>query len=154
MSKAIVKLFRDPGHAARAVADLLAKGFKSEEIGILVKAEVGLELAGKLGKDPARRQLAGVGAMIALGPLAQDEEAPLKAIELPDDVLGYYEMGLRLGGVLLSVHSQKREGEARRLLLRAEVTPGEKAEGGFPRAERMTATDPVDARMTGDFRRY
>jgi len=46
MSKAIAKLFRDPGHAARAVADLLAKGFKSEEIGILVKAEVGLELAG------------------------------------------------------------------------------------------------------------
>ena len=154
MSKAIVKLFRDPGHAARAVADLLAKGFKSEEIGILVKAEVGLELPGKVGKDPVRRQLAGVGAMIALGPLAQDEEAPLKAIELPEDVLGYYEMGLRLGGVLLSVHSQKREGEARRLLLRAEVTPGEKAEGGFPRAERMTATDPVDARMTGDFRRY
>jgi len=154
MSKAIAKLFRDPGHAARAVADLLAKGFKSEEIGILVKAEVGLELAGKVGKDPARRQLAGVGAMIALGPLAQDEEAPLKAIELPDDVLGYYEMGLRLGGVLLSVHSQKREGEARRVLLRAEVTPGEKAEGGFPRAERMTATDPVDAKMTGDFRRY
>jgi len=154
MSKAIVKLFRDPGHAAKAVADLLTKSFKSEEIGILVKADVGLELAGKMGKDPARRQLAGVGEMIAFGPLAQNEEAPLKTLELPQDVLGYYEMGLRLGGVLLSVHSQKKEGEVRRLLLRAEVTPGEKAEGGFPRAERMTATDPVDAKMTGDFRRY
>jgi len=154
MSKPIMKLFRDPGHAARAVADLLAKGFKAEEIGILAKAEVGLEVARKAGKVPSRRQLSGVGEVIALGPLAQDEEAPLKALELPQDVLGYYEIGLKLGGVLLTVHSQKKEGEARRLLLRAEVTLGEKAGGGFPRAERMTATDPIDTKMTGDFRRY
>ena len=154
MSKPIVKLFRDPGHAVKAVADLLAKGFKAEEIGILGKAEASLEVARKVGKDPSRRQLPGVGEVIALGPLAQDEEAPLKALELPQDVLGYYEIGLKLGGVLLSVHSQKKEGEARRLLLRTEVTPGEKTGGGFPRAERMTASDPIDAKMTGDFRRY
>ena len=154
MSKAIVKLFRDPGHAVKAVADLLAKGFKAEEVGILAKAEASLEVARNMGKDPSRRQLAGVGEVMALGPLAQDEEAPLKALELPQDVLGYYEMGLKLGGVLLSVHSQKKEGEARRLLLRAEVPLGEKAGGGFPRAERMTASDPIDAKMTGDFRRY
>jgi len=154
MSKAIVKLFRDPSHAAKAMIDLLAKGFKAEEVGILAKAEVGLEVARNVGKDPSRRQLPGVGEVIALGPLAQGEEAPLKTLELPQDVLGYYEMGLKLGGVLLSVHSQKREGEARRLLLRAEVPLGEKAGGGFHSAERMTASDPIDAKMTGDFRRY
>lgn len=154
MSKAIVKLFRDPGQAAKAVADLLAKGFKAEEIGILGKAEPSLEAVRKVGRDPSRWQLAGVGEVVAVGPLARDEQAPLKALEMPEDVLGYYDIGLKVGGVLVSVHSQQKEGEARRLLHRAEVAPGEKVEGGFPKAERMTASDPIDAKMTGDFRRY
>ena len=154
MPNVIVKLFRDPRHAARAVADLLAKGFKAEEIGMLGKAEVGLEVAMKAGKDPSRWQLSGVGEVVAVGPLAQDEQAPLKVLGLPVDVMGYYEMGLKVGGVLLTVHGVRKEEEARRLLHQAEVEPGEKTGGGFPKAERMTASDPVDAKMTGDFRRY
>lgn len=154
MSKAIVKLFRNPVHAAKAVADLLAKGFNAEDIGIMAKADVGMEVAKKTGKTPSRRKLSAVGEVIVTGPLARDEEAPLKALELAGDVLGYYELGLNMGGVLLTVHSEKKEGEARRILLRAEVNLGEKAGGGFPNAERMTSSDPIDAKMTGDFRRY
>ena len=49
MAKATVKLFRDPLNAEGAVAELTAKGFKGDGIGVLVRSK---EKATKLAKRP------------------------------------------------------------------------------------------------------
>jgi len=151
MSKPVVRLFRDPGLACQAVQELLAQGFSPQEIGILGKPQDSQEVCKLAGQQPSSVELGGLGVLTATGPLVQDPKKALAA-----DTWGYYEMGLRLGGVLVSVHPQGKDGSrARQVLGRAEVVRrGETAKGAFSKANRMTATDPVDARMTGDFRRY
>jgi hypothetical protein len=50
----VVRLFRDPKHAAKAVVQLLAKGFASNEIGVLGRTQA----AAPAGDTPAGEGLA------------------------------------------------------------------------------------------------
>jgi len=152
MSKPVVRLFRDPVLAGRAVQGLLAQGFVPGEIGVLGRPQESQEVCQLVG-PPSSVEMAGLGVLNATGPLSHD---PRKALAMPADTWGYYEMGLKLGGVLVSVHPEGKDGSrARQVLRQAEVVRrGETAQGAFPKAERMTTTDPVDTKMTGDFRRY
>ena len=169
MAKAAVKLFKDPVNAEKAAAELKAKGFKADEIGVLVgdkrkAARFSSTQTAELTLPQAGTALA-LGAMAtALGKAAGSEEAMTALtnfLGLPEETVKYYEFGLAAGGVLLSVHAEEaRLSQAQEILRSVDVlvaaTKGELwgSSPGFASAGRMTETDPIDAKMTGDFRRY
>ncbi len=138
---AVARLFRDPLIAARAAEELKSQGFKAQEIGILVR-------------DRAKAERLGTKATEEIG-------AALTNLDLPEDTIRYYEFGVSVGGVLISVNADEaRLAQAREILRGADlgVAPARgkmwASSPAFPAAGRMTETDPTDAKMTGDFRRY
>jgi len=141
MANTVVKLFRDPLVAARAAEELKSKGLKAEEIGILVRDG---EKAKKLGTK-----------------VTKEIGAALTKLDLPEDTVRYYEFGASVGGVLISVQTDEARLPQAREVLRGTDLGAAQARGemwasspAFPAAGRMTATDPIDAKMTGDFRKY
>ena len=170
MAKVAVKLFKDPLSAEKAAAELEAKGFKTGEIGILVRdqARAAKFASGKT----AEVTLPQAGITLALGAmadaLAKTGASAEEAVAALADLLGlsqeavkYYEFGLTAGGVLISVHTDKaRLPQAQEILRSADAlvaaAKGEMwgSSPGFASAGRMTETNPIDAKMTGDFRRY
>ena len=141
MANTVVKLFRDPLVAARAAEELKSKGFKAEEIGILVRDG---EKAKKLGTK-----------------VTKEIGAALTKLDLPEDTVRYYEFGASVGGILISVQTDEaRLPQAREVLRGTDLGAAPSSEEmwaaspAFPAAGRMTATDPIDAKMTGDFRKY
>jgi hypothetical protein len=141
MANTVVKLFRDPLVAARAAEELKSKGLKAEEIGILVRDG---EKAKKLGTK-----------------VTKEIGAALTKLDLPEDTVRYYEFGASVGGVLISVQTDEARLPQAREVLRGTDLEAAQARGemwasspAFPAAGRMTATDPIDAKMTGDFRKY
>lgn len=170
MAKAAVKLFKDPIKAEKAAAELEAKGFKADEIGILVHDK---KKAVKFtGTKTVEVTLPQAGPAVALGAMAtalskagaSSEEAMAALTDvlgLPEETVRYYEFGLVAGGVLISVHAEEaRLSQAQEILRSADVlvaaAKGEMwgSSPGFASAGRMAETDPIDAKMTGDFRRY
>ena len=138
---AVVKLFRDPLSAAKATEELKSKGFKAEEIGILVS-------------DVDKAKKLGTKATDKIG-------TALTKLDLPEDTIRYYEFGASVGGVLISVEAdESRLSKAQEILREAAIKDAPKkgemwaSSPAFPAAGRMTATDPIDAKMTGDFRKY
>ena len=165
MEKTIARLFRDPESAQKAVGELLAKGYKQEEIGVLLRLKDGRRLLSLVGSGASQVTLPKVGEVTALGALAKHlpseeaDKALAKIIGATSDTYGYYEFGLSTGGVLVTVHGEEEHlSKALRLLRSASsgVLPIGKStpNPGFNKAARMSATDPMDAKMTGDFRRY
>ncbi len=153
----VTKLFRNPNDAKRAVEELISKGYTEGEIGTLSRE--GSLLGGK------EVTLPGVGSFAASGPVmaalseASDEAALAKALEIPEEKNNYYLFGISMGGVLVSVHSDEpRARQAQRILKEAESIPQLEPiwsnSPGFVPASRMSSTNPVDAPMTGDFRKY
>jgi hypothetical protein len=141
MSKAVVKLFKDPVVAAKATKELKSKGYKAEEIGILVHdGDKAKQLGAKVTKE--------IGAALA-------------KLDVPEDTAAYYEFSASTGGILISVKTDEaRIPQAQEILrnvglgaipAREEMWASSPA---FPVADRMSATDPIDAKMTGDFRKY
>jgi hypothetical protein len=141
MSKAVVKLFKDPVVAAKATKELKSKGYKAEEIGILVHdGDKAKQLGAKVTKE--------IGAALA-------------KLDVPEDTAAYYEFSAAVGGILISVKADEaRIPQAQEILRNAGLgaTPAREemwaSSPAFPVAERMSATDPIDAKMTGDFRKY
>jgi len=141
MSSAVVKLFKDPVVAAKATEELKSKGYKTEEIGILVRdGDKAKQLGAKVTKE--------IGAALA-------------KLDVPEDTAAYYEFSASMGGILISVKTDEaRIPQAREILRNAGLGAIHAREEmwasspAFPVAERMSATDPIDARMTGDFRKY
>ena len=127
MAKALVKFYRVPGEARKAMSELKARGYEAEEVGGATGSALDEALASSWG--------------------------------LAAETVRYYEFGVSLGGVVVGVRTEEaKAAEARRILRDAEFIP---QRGGmwanspaFPAAGRMTATDPVDAPMSGDFRKY
>jgi hypothetical protein len=142
MSKSVIKLFRDPQLAAKAAEGLKSKGFKDNEIGILVSdAGRAKQLGAKVTTD--------IGATLA------------KLEGLSEEAAQYYEGAASIGAVLISVTADdKRLNEAQGVMREAEFSSGPNrfdmwsTSPGFPEAEKMSATNPLDAKMSGDFRKY
>mgnify|MGYP001053327057 CR=1 FL=1 len=142
MPKAIVKLFRDPARAARAAEELKSQGFKADEIGLLVSDEAA---ANKLGTKPIK-----------------DIGKELSGIEgIPEEAIKYYEQSASLGGILISIKGDEAGlGKAEGIMRQVDFadTPNSfemwSSSPAFPAAGRMSATDPLDAKMSGDFRKY
>ena len=169
MAKAAVKLFKDPINAEKAAAELEAKGFKADEIGILVHdKKKAVKFTGTKTVEvtlPEAGSAMALGAMAtALGKADNSEEAMAALTDvlgLPEETARYYDFGLVAGGILISVHTDEaRLAQAQEILRSADVfaaaAKGELwgSSPGFGSAGRMTETDPIDAKMTGDFRRY
>jgi hypothetical protein len=169
VAKAAVKLFKDPINAEKAAAELEAKGFKADEIGILVHdKKKAVKFTGTKTVEvtlPEAGSAVALGAMAtALGKADNSEEAMAALTDvlgLPEETVRYYDFGLAVGGILISVHTDEaRLAQAQEILRSADVlvtaAKGEMwgSSPGFGSAGRMTETDPIDAKMTGDFRRY
>ena len=168
MAKTTVKLFRDPLNAEKAAEELKAKGFKGDEIGVLVRDK---EKAAKLAlTETTEVMLPETGATSAMGAIAtalakagSEEAMPTLTtfLGISEEVAKYYDFGISLGGALISVHADEaRLPQAQEILRTADVLAAP-ARGetwatspGFASAGRMTETDPLDAKMTGDFRKY
>jgi hypothetical protein len=172
MAKPVAKLFRDAPSAQRALGQLISQGYKAEEIGLLAREKEDVSCLSTQAASTARAALPQTGDTIATGPIANalseagpkaagDELATAltKVLGISQEAYDYYTFGISVGGVLVSVHTgEDRLSPARGILRSAESVPPREEAGanspGFALAARMTATNPIDAKMSGDFRRY
>ena len=160
MPKVQTKLFRKPEDAKKAISELKAKGFKAEEIGIVTSGKGKKEMGDV---KPA----ADVGSVTAMGHASSLSKAGsdlAKALSefwsVPEDTVNYYQHVISLGGIVVSVHADDAHAEKAHEVLRAAAAharkkmPLQEISPGFLKASRMSSTNPIDAPMSGDFRRY
>jgi hypothetical protein len=162
----ITRLFRDPGDAVRAVEMLKEKGFTEKEVSVLALNKGGLSglLPGTVVELSEAESVLVRGPLVdALSQAARSdglEAALTQALEVIEEKAKYYRFALSVGGVLVSVHTEDeaRAPVARRVLKEAETVPqpqpAMETSPGFLAASRMCTTNPIDAPMSGDFRRY
>lgn len=139
MPKIATKLFREPDEAKEAVGQLKAKGFKAEEIVVLASAERSKSLG------PDIKPMSDPGKLAEMG--------------VPEHTVNYYRYSIPSGGIVVSVQADEgRVADAQEVLRAVPVCGcGDRICGtspGFQVASRMSATNPIDAPMSGDFRRY
>lgn len=169
MAKAVTKLFREPQQAESVIDKLKAEGYQAREVGILIQEKGdGETFAPDLVPVTKDISFPGMGAVIAKGAVAaaitggsEPRAALIDLWGVSEETLSYYQSGLSLGGVVISVHAEgARLEEARQLLREAGVKPLTERSPRwascppFDLASRMSETNPIDAPMTGDFRRY
>ena len=139
MAKVVTKLFRESSEAITAIEELKSKGFKPEEIAVFASKERSKKLGGDI--------------------KAASDVSKLKDMGVPEVTLDYYRYILSAGGIVVGVQAdESRVAQAQELLRGVEpckcddrtcdVSPG------FMAASRMAATNPMDATMSGEFRRY
>ena len=139
MPKVVTKLFREPVEAEQAVNELKAKGYKAEEIVVITS-------------EPRAREL---GSDIK--PLSDANK--LTEMGVPEATVKYYDYSISAGGIIVGVQADEARADQAQELLRTipVCSIGDRIHGtspGFQAASRMSATNPVDAPMSGDFRRY
>ena len=160
MPKVQTKLFRKPEDAQKAISELKAKGFKAEEIGIVTSGKGKKEMGDV---KPA----ADVGSVTAMGHASSLSKAGsdlTKALSefwgVTEETVNYYQHVISLGGIVVSVHADDAQAEKAHEILRAasararKKMPLQEISPGFLKASRMSSTNPIDAPMSGDFRRY
>ena len=122
MASAVVKLFRMPEEAQKALGELKNQGYTAEDI----SGSSTEELASGWGLD--------------------------------EETVKYYQFGVALGGILVGVKADEaKASEARKIMRSAESSPEREkvaSSPAFKQASRMSATNPIDAPMSGDFRMY
>lgn len=158
----VTKLFRSPQDAVRAVSLLKQKGFVEGEVSILAQSKGTMEKLFR-GKVP---HLSRVDSVVASGPLVTALSGSndlvgglVKALGISVEKAEYYQLAVSLGGVLVAVNVPEPQAKkAREVLREAESVWGklsvQERSPGFVAASRMSATNPVDAPMSGDFRKY
>jgi len=162
----VVRLFRSPDSVDKALGVLKDKGFSKEVAVVLRPMEQNRRLASKL-TGSSQSDIGGLGQVLSTGPVsaplkdAKEDLAALLSRELgiPAEQGKYYEFALRIGGILLAVYTDESKASLARLALKSAETlakePAVSAKSpGFVKAARMVDTNPVDAPMSGDFRRY
>ena len=109
--------------------------------------------------EKAATDLKGMGGSVSV--IEKSAEGELDSMGLSEQTLDYYKMGLSIGGKVVTVDiDDAKAAEANKLLIDTgfdELTerPTQWATSpSYVQAERMSATNPMDAEMTGDFRVY
>ena len=139
MANVATKLFREPGEANTAIDGLKSKGFKPKEIVVVASKERSKQLGGDI--------------------KAVSDGNKLKEMGVPEATVEYYQTLLPAGGIVVAVKADEGRVAQAQELLRG-VAPcqcDDKAcdtSPGFYAANRMAATNPLDATMSGEFRRY
>lgn len=128
MADIVVKLFRVPEEAQKATSELQKDGYKVEEITNNTKGDL--------------------------------KNILTAAWKLDEESTKYYLWGISLGSVLIGVHTEPSKTTRVRHILRSHESAIEKKMSkidnspAFKHAKRMSSTDPMDASMSGDFRKY
>lgn len=160
MAKVLTKLFRRPEDAKKAIDELKANGIKVETIGVITSGKVAKEIGDSI------KPIAEIGSMTAMGHAASIKEGDNlpKALgefwSVPEETVNYYQRGVSLGGTVVSVHADEIHAEKAQAILRGltafprKKVPLQQISPGFLKASRMSATNPIDAPMSGDFRKY
>ncbi|MEW6033679.1 MAG: hypothetical protein AB1603_02355 [Chloroflexota bacterium] len=165
MNKAVSRVYRTPSDAHQAVKHLQSAGYKAHDIGVLARLEETARSV--LGGKEEKVTFSGLDLVVGgclvpvLSKLAGGESklsgALVEALGLEAEAAEYYEFVLGAGDVLLSVQApESNVSEVEGILGKADARPERAgmASPGFYKASRMSATNPVDATMTGDFRKY
>lgn len=87
----------------------------------------------------------------------EQQKALLDIWGLDEDTINYYQWGVSLGGILVGVQTKEDDvSKVRRILRNAESKTDNTicSSPAFKVADRMSATNPIDASMSGDFRKY
>ena len=139
MSTVATKLFREPAEVKQAVSELKAKGYKDSDIVVLASKERAKDIGGDI------KVTSDVNSLTAMGVL--------------QDTIDYYQYSIPMGSIIVGVKAEEsRLDEAKALLRTVPVCSLEDritgTSPGFLKASRMSATNPIDAPMSGDFRRY
>src|SRR4030042_6974325 len=149
MPKVQTKLFRKPEDAKKAIHNLKEKGIKAEEIGVLTSGK------GKTEMGDSIKPVAEVGSMTTMGHATAVSKAGSdlgKSLAefwgVPEDTVNYYQRGISLGGIVVSVHADAAHAEKALEVLRAasahprKKAPLQEISPGFLKASRMSATTP------------
>ncbi len=168
MAKAIVKLFRDPEEADNAIKGLLISGFDVKEIGVILHQGENIQRFQSSLKGAASSliNLPEIGPMVGIGSLAMaiqqsnPESALIQSLNLTKEAYDYYTFGITTGGILISIQglSDDRLKKAQNILRSTTPKPQKIKTGvrcpAFTEGDRMNATNPNDASLSGDFRKY
>jgi hypothetical protein len=161
MAKVQTKLFRRPEDAKKAISELTAKGFKVEEIGIVTSGKGKKEMGDSLKPAADINSVTAMGHATSLSKAGSDLAKALGEFwGVPEDTVNYYQRAVSLGGIVVSVHADEANAEKAHAVLRAAAAhprkkmPLKEISPGFLKASRMSSTNPIDAPMSGDFRRY
>ncbi len=139
MAKVATKLFREPKEANVAIEELKAKGYKAGEIVVVASAERSKDLG--------------------TGIKSVSDTSKLTEMGVPGVTVSYYQYIVSSGGIVVGVQADEdRVAQAQEVLRGvAPYTCDDSSYAispGFQAASRMTATNPMDTAMSGDFRRY
>jgi hypothetical protein len=139
MTEVATKLFREPREVSIAIDELKSKGYKADEIVVVASADRSKDL----GAD--------------IKPVT--DTAKLTEMGVPEATVNYYQYSILSGGIVVGVQAdESRIAQAQELLRGVQpCTCDDKScdtSPGFQAAGRMTATNPMDATMSGEFRRY
>jgi hypothetical protein len=147
MAKVQTKLFRRP--------------FKAEEIGVITSGKGKKEMADSLKPTADVNSVTAMGHASSLSKAGDDLAKALAEFwSVPDETANYYRHGVSLGGIVVSVHADDAQAQKAHEILRdasahpRKKTPLQQISPGFLKASRMSCTNPIDAPMSGDFRRY
>jgi len=161
MAKVQAKLFRKPEEAKKAINELKAKGIKVEEIGIITSGKGKKEMGDSIKPAADIDSVTAMGHATSLSKAGSDLAKALGEFwGVPEDTVNYYQRAIALGGIVVSVHADDAQAEKAHEILRAAAAharkkmPLEEISPGFLKASRMSSTNPIDAPMSGDFRRY
>lgn len=163
----VSKVYREPKEALKAIESLSSHNFHARDIGVMVRDNaVGEMIHLKHNKYPtAKITVPGAGALLLMGSLASFKKPEngiepelAKCLAVNEDKLKYYLNDIVFGSVVVSVIADEASAaKAENILKEAEsvvrfqVNP---KTAGFNKASRMVATNPIDAPMSGDFRKY
>ena len=160
MAKVQTKLFRRPEEAKKAIQELKAKGIKVEEIGIITGGKGKKEMGDSLKPAADIDSVTAMGHATSLPKSGDLVKALGEFWGVPEDTVNYYQRAIALGGIVVSVHADDAQAQKAHEIMRAAAAhprkkmPLQEISPGFLKASRMSSTKPIDAPMSGDFRRY
>ncbi len=160
MAKVLTKLFRRPEDAQKAIHELKAKGINEREIGIVTSGKGKKEMGHSLKPAEDIDSVTAMGHATSLSKVGDISKALGEFWGVPEDTVSYYQRAIALGGIVVSVHADDVQAKEAHEVLRAATAharkkmPLQEISPGFLKASRMSCTNPIDAPMSGDFRRY
>ncbi|MFO8101072.1 MAG: hypothetical protein R6U37_02720 [Dehalococcoidia bacterium] len=109
--------------------------------------------------EKAMSDLKGLGCEASI--IERGGESDLDSLNLSEQALDFYKFGIAIGGKVIKAEvDDARADDAKRALLEAgfeELTEREPQWANSPKfgaGVKMSSTNPLDAQMSGDFRKY
>lgn len=161
----VVKLFRSPQDADKALTLLKKSGIADSDVSVVLhQTEENKAFVKKIPGLGAKGASTNVGEVLSTGPVSAAVKDNLaaalsKELGISEEQSKYYEFVVGIGGIVVAVQTDDaKTPKVREILKQAETLAkpviNQTKSPGFAKASRMATTNPVDASMSGDFRRY